>query len=333
MPLTDIRQALREQTLYIADGSILDKLEWYQTNGGFDRLVTKAAANQYKEDLTAYKNDPTTIPTGPPASPPAAVLSAIVRLKKEDYYLIACGDWKPNWSKGALANVRASAVAEDPNIPVIDGDYEAGWANLFRLLEKKVDADGLPITGLITCPSGANGRPNHRQGFRISHRIFEAKKKYDPATSGRATRGIARGESLAGIDDPEYIEFSVKEWPLRHPEAKPELQKLETTHVPIPIPVYGLEREGRRDLILPTDYEAKLKGAVVQLEFHINHWKINDKHSFTADITKMRVLVPPVAPRAPDTPTPKRKRVRRFDRDEENGNSRDGSPAPIRRRL
>lgn len=146
-------------------------------------------------------------------------------------------------------------------------------------------------------------------------------------------RGIARGESLAGIDDPGYIEFSTKEWPLRHPEAKPELQKLEQTHVPIPIPAYDLESAGRRDLILPKDYEAKLKGAVVQLEFHINHWKINDKHSFTADIAKIRVLVPPVVPRAPDTPTPKRKRVRRFDRDGENGDSRDGSPQPIRRRL
>ena len=180
MPLTEIRQALREKTFYAADGTILDKLEWFQTNGGFDRVVSKEDAGRHKEDLAAYKNDPTTMPGGPPASPPAAVLSAIVRLKKEDYYLIACGDWKPNWSKGSLANARAAAVAEDPNIPIIDGDYEAGWANLNRLVEKKADGDGLQISGLINWAS-SNGPPNYRQGFRVSHRIFEVSCRHDLA--------------------------------------------------------------------------------------------------------------------------------------------------------
>ena len=180
-PLTDIRQSLREQTFYAADGTILNKLEWFQTNGGFDRVVSKEDAGRYKDDLAAYKNDPTTMPAGPPASPPAAVLSAIVRLKKEDYYLIACGDWKPNWSKGPLANARASAVAEDPNIPIIDGDYEAGWANLHRLVEKKVDGDGLQISGMINWTSNTNGPPNYRQGFRVSHRIFEVGCRSDLA--------------------------------------------------------------------------------------------------------------------------------------------------------
>ena len=80
-----------------------------------------------------------------------------------------------------MANARASAVAEDPNIPIIDGDYEAGWANLHRLVEKKVDGDGLQISGMINWTSNTNGPPNYRQGFRVSHRIFEVGCRSDLA--------------------------------------------------------------------------------------------------------------------------------------------------------
>lgn len=107
----------------------------------------------------------------------------------------------------------------------------------------------------------------------------------------------------------DTVEFEVENWPVRRDAAKQELNKLKDTHVVIPIPAYDLAGQ----LIQPQDYETKLRGAIVLLKFHMNHWKIQNKHYFTADIQKIRVLAPPKGPVEHDTPTVKRKRVARFD--------------------
>lgn len=66
------------------------------------------------------------------------------------------------------------------------------------------------------------------------------------------------------------------------------------THIARPIPVYYPEPDNT--LIPPDRYWDDLRGAVVRLEFHLNHWYIDDKHIFTADIMRMKVLIRPSLP-------------------------------------
>lgn len=49
-------------------------------------------------------------------------------------------------------------------------------------------------------------------------------------------------------------------------------------------------------MIPPDHYWNELRGAIVRLEFHLNHWLIDDRHTFTADIMRMKVLVRPNLP-------------------------------------
>ncbi|KAF6763851.1 hypothetical protein DFP72DRAFT_873587 [Ephemerocybe angulata] len=284
MYMKGIRRTLRERSTYMADGDLTETLQWFRTNSNFERVVTKAAATQYEADVTAYRNDPTILP-GPPESPPPA---------KEDYRLLPCADWRPG----------------DPNIPAIDGDFDVGWANLRRLIESKFPGQPNEIsksTGIIDWTGGA--QPHHLQGFKISHRLFEAKSKYAQSADANAGAVESQDGGAEGAQA-ETIEFDIEGWgPLRRDGAQEELAKLKDTHVVVPIPAYDLAGA----IIEPKEYEAKLRGAIVRLEFYVNAWQIKGKNVFTGDIKKIRVLAPPKKRAEPDTPTTKRKRVPRED--------------------
>ncbi|KAF5315554.1 hypothetical protein D9611_004990 [Ephemerocybe angulata] len=323
MPVQDVRRTLRERSTYLADGDLTETLQWFRTNSNFERVVTKAAATQYEADVTAYRNDPTILPSAP-ESPPPAVLSAIVRLKREDYRLLPCADWKPGFT---FATLRPSATAEDPNIPAIDGDFDVGWANLRRLIESKFPGQPNEIsksTGIIDWTGGA--QPHHLQGFKISHRLFEAKSKYAQSADANAGAVESQDGGAEGAQ-PETIEFDIEGWgPLRRDGAQEELAKLKDTHVVVPIPAYDLAGA----IIEPKEYETKLRGAIVRLEFYVNAWQIKGKNVFTGDIKKIRVLAPPKKRAEPDTPTTKRKRVPR--EDSFTAGLEEGMPGPSRTR-
>jgi len=74
----------------------------------------------------------------------------------------------------------------------------------------------------------------------------------------------------------------------------------EQSHVPIPLPAY---EDGK--LIVPHEYDRKLRGAVVLISFSLIHYVKTDtggkKDLFGADIEYMKVLVPPK--RYPRTPS------------------------------
>lgn len=98
-------------------------------------------------------------------------------------------------------------------------------------------------------------------------------------------------------------EFNIENWPLEFEEAKPELEKIKDTHIAHPIPAYYPDPEN--NLIPPDRYWDDLRGAVVRLEFHLNHWCIDGRHIFTADIVRMKVLVRPNLP----VPSPRKRKA------------------------
>jgi hypothetical protein len=92
-------------------------------------------------------------------------------------------------------------------------------------------------------------------------------------------------------DDEEEVDprFLIENWPVQNPATQVHLDAIKGTHIVNPIPAYDVE--GR--LILPTEYEHKLRGAIVRLEFRLTHWIVRRHDFFSADVVRIRVLVPP----------------------------------------
>jgi len=101
-------------------------------------------------------------------------------------------------------------------------------------------------------------------------------------------------------------EFSLQNWPADSPKVQPYLEELKVanSYRPIPLPAYDLGG----DLIRPGVYRDMLQGATVAIKFALCHYGIGEVDGYAADITYIRVLVPP-----PVRNTPRKRNTRLTD--------------------
>jgi hypothetical protein len=88
-------------------------------------------------------------------------------------------------------------------------------------------------------------------------------------------------------------DFNVHNWPVSSEAARHDLETMVETHRVVPIPAYDADG----NLIHPQNYRKMLRGAIVQVYFHLTHWSIARKQdgtsavdSYTADVVSIRVL-------------------------------------------
>ncbi|RXW20529.1 hypothetical protein EST38_g5316 [Candolleomyces aberdarensis] len=266
-----LRTKLRAHCAYLADPDILKQLEWFETQD-FDHVVLKEDVDRFIED-GAPRNNP----------PQPARLAGIFRLShRHHFFMRACSSWRPNPFSvdRPFAEIRPSAFTEDPGIPELEGDYSMGWENLAELSRewyRSRNLDEARVTESHGAIDWKKPRPSPAEGFKIGRRVFE---KRTPESLGRFQDHGPR--------------FRIENWPVEFPEAQAELNKIKSTHIAHPIPAYYPAPEN--NLIPPDRYWDDLRGAIVRLEFHLNHWFIRGRHVFTADIVRMKVLVPPKLP-------------------------------------
>jgi len=85
-------------------------------------------------------------------------------------------------------------------------------------------------------------------------------------------------------------------WPV-NPKNNAVMDHIRPTHNVNPIPAYDVDGQ----LVRPNLYEDVLAGALVELEFTLQHWYIrgnvalgtSPKHQFSADVMRIKVLSPP----------------------------------------
>ena len=97
-------------------------------------------------------------------------------------------------------------------------------------------------------------------------------------------------------------------WPIIHPEAESERDRLSSTHRPVPLPAYDI----KGSLIAPDHCKTALAGAVARVTFMLTHWHIESKddgaastNSFVANVQSIRVLVNPQS----DSVSPKKRKT------------------------
>lgn len=155
----------------MGDEGAAEKLQWSGTSShGF--LVTKADTEQYHNK--AVKEDRPTITPDEPSPPSPAILSAMVRLSRVDFFLAACSDWQvDNPNPILLSDVRRSAIAKEPGIPVYISpkEFQTTLSNIKELLLLFINSykDGQ----FMETADWDEGGKGSRVGFKINHTFFK----------------------------------------------------------------------------------------------------------------------------------------------------------------
>jgi hypothetical protein len=119
--------------IYLGSSGVLEKLTWERC-GRADRIVTAETAALIREQHKAHASDPDA-PVPPP--PDAAILSAVIFIPEEDYWLTSCGMWKePTIVAETFADVKPTCTGGTPEHPVFSGDFRKVLENVAGLIEK-----------------------------------------------------------------------------------------------------------------------------------------------------------------------------------------------------
>lgn len=97
-------------------------------------------------------------------------------------------------------------------------------------------------------------------------------------------------------------DFDIATWPVAD-RCKGHLHGLVSTHIICPLPAYDLDHK----LIVPSEYESKLKGALVEVHMAFGHHRIKSakRDIFTAILRELTILSPPAA--VPSSPFKRRR--------------------------
>jgi hypothetical protein len=170
--IEETRRILRETrgSVYIGDEEH-EELAWCETRD-FSRVVTRKALRIYEKQKDAYDRHPDR--TDKLQAPPPAELRAIGRLEKDEgLYMTACGDWgnlsRTNSAAFPFKGVKASAVAKDPGLQELGGDFGNAVATIRNLVQKMMEAEHIEDQYVGTIQPGRGG------SFEVQHKLFSVR--------------------------------------------------------------------------------------------------------------------------------------------------------------
>ena len=150
------RNALIERGLYLGASDVSSQVSW-QRNGKIHQYL---ATTEDVEKLSVHSETPDT------CQPlPYAILSAIVFILSEDYWLTSCRMWKPD-HKYPFANVRPTCTSQAPMHPMLSDDFRNMLSNM-DIIIKCMKCDPSFKGALVTSPS------TRVRKLKFRHILFE----------------------------------------------------------------------------------------------------------------------------------------------------------------
>lgn len=285
--MENLQKSLLESGTYLGAAKSLGQtstwLKWERV-GNADYAVTEREARAGTAEETEEED-------ADAREPKPAILTAVVQISDDDYWLTACGMWKePTDVTASLAEVKPSCMGIAPK----DETFGQDFPNVLKSLQDIRDSKKSP-----GCEKQVGMLKNDRIKFR--HVLFEKKRKTKNGEGKESGKGKAKEEeneaSSTVSSDSEDLppEFTIAGWPVDFPETEQELRKMEDTHRVNWVDAY--DEKGHR--IGPAEYRQHLQGALALIRFTVTHWSIKKRtgqapcDAFVADIWSIRVLSPP----------------------------------------
>ena len=131
--MQNAREALLTGSVYLGEPGATNNVAWVRVGKG-GRLVTKEVATEYKSssDLSAADPDSFTL-----TNPDSAILSAVVLIPEENYWLTADANWKgPSTVAPKLSDAKASCTGQAPDNEIFLPDFATMLTNIQEIMEK-----------------------------------------------------------------------------------------------------------------------------------------------------------------------------------------------------
>ncbi|KAJ7187070.1 hypothetical protein C8R46DRAFT_1207045 [Mycena filopes] len=275
--MTAFRDNLRRHPYYLGGDDVLERVIWKKI-GNDNTLVAADEAAAYDDAVQSATEDGNDNPTVADLDP--ATFTLVASIDPDDFWLTPCGFWKgPTLYTASLADLKLSCRLVAPEDAAFEADFKTVLKNVERLM-------GRAATGGNMKQGILGGKAGTKPGLKLRHVVFEANSSGDMD------------------DDPGA--YQLRDWPVKSAAAQEALEKMdaENSHRVNPIPAYDIDG----NLIHPTQYTSALKGAVVRADITLLHWHIvrETRDSYAAEISSLRVLVPP--PNVGSNASPRKKR-------------------------
>ncbi|THG93312.1 hypothetical protein EW026_g7892 [Hermanssonia centrifuga] len=307
-----IREDLLAEGGYLGDPklNVRQAFQWVQFENG-RILCTREVAAAYDQAYAIFKDD--VVAVDPPPAPDAVNLSGVYRIDEALFYMTADGNWNPKQDFGGFEESKATCLLAAAHDSVFAKDYPLMNKNINTLVKMGVSGDNRVLRGIF------NVTDDGRKLLKLRHVLFEANEikeanegedhvegevalSDDDEVDGDGTDDYALDDLLQvtanggrHLTQKEELEFLIRGWPVKKQVAKEELAALFNSHQVTPIIVFDISG----DRILPSTYEAQLKGADVQVHFNMLHWAFGYtkkpstlSDTIVADLANMRIIVP-----------------------------------------
>ena len=164
--LQNARQALIAKGLYLGTPDLTGKLAW-DRDGKAERLVTVEAAETAAAAHKIYAADPN---APEPTAPEPAILSAVVKISEDDYWLTSCGMWKgPTEAAKLFADVKPTCMGQIPDHDVFADDFKIVLKNITEIINMGCTKGFKDRKGVLT-----GSKENHRLKFH--HILFDVSR-------------------------------------------------------------------------------------------------------------------------------------------------------------
>ncbi|KAF8546827.1 hypothetical protein OG21DRAFT_1490782 [Imleria badia] len=235
-----VRDQLIGAGFYLTDSSTLNHVCW--------------AVDGKKTVLFEEPNDPSSKTNMQPA-----VLSAIVVLSKQGFFLTRDANWRgPSEIIPHLHDVKASCLGVAARVNPFRDDFSALLVHARTLQASAASHEEALLVGFV-----------HDNSIKFQHVLFQ----------------------WAGVDteEPDDASVPLDKWPVHNDIATLELERMKGSYCAVPIPAYNIANH----LIHPATYRRELQGALVEIHFTLSHCAFKNKDTFTADVHTLQVLRAP----------------------------------------
>ncbi|KAG1857480.1 hypothetical protein F4604DRAFT_1931432 [Suillus subluteus] len=130
-----------------------------------------------------------------------------------------------------------------------------------------------------------------QRSIKLTHSLFEVIVNKEHLERDTASE-VDGDDNYSTDSDGLSSDFDITTWPVAD-RCKGHLQGLTSTHTIHPLPAYDLDH----NLILPSEYESKLKGALVEVHMAFCHHRVKSakRDIFSAVLRELTILSPPAA--------------------------------------
>src|ERR1700722_6574947 len=162
--LNNARKSLLKKGLYLGVPGVMSRLEWHRVG----KVHYLSTAEDVKNALARNAELDPNAPSTEVEAPSYAVLSAVVFIPPEGYWLTSDGMWRGPENGFAFSQVKPTCTGAAPRHPVFSDDFASVLSNMDNIMEDARTSSDTEMKGTIV-----KSRSTGERKLKFRHVLFE----------------------------------------------------------------------------------------------------------------------------------------------------------------